>query len=296
VDPDGGGVTADIGVSDVFASTCIALPGGLPSNVQDFLGPVQTMTFIVPHASTQTTISAEAAYYVFGFGAASGADPWVNESFIFHRNDQSGTQRMIARAIGVDAAVWKGTLTANSADLRQHVVAAGSTNAEATIGILAADEADDNRATLNVLAYQHVGQTCSYYPDRDLASNEKKNVRDGHYIIWGPMHFLTTVDDKQHPRNPLAGDVIAYITGTKAPPVGLDLIYLEAQRHVVPQCAMRVSRKQEIGPIEPYTPAEPCGCYYDKVANGQTTCATCNSDAECAATGGICRYHYCETP
>src|SRR5262249_34715607 len=53
-------VNADIGVSDVFANTCFKLPGGLPSNVGDFLGPVQSMTFVVPQGSTQTSISAEA--------------------------------------------------------------------------------------------------------------------------------------------------------------------------------------------------------------------------------------------
>ena len=56
------GVIADVGMSDVFASTCFPLPGGLPSNLQDFLGPVQTMTFVVPKTSPERSISAEAAY------------------------------------------------------------------------------------------------------------------------------------------------------------------------------------------------------------------------------------------
>ena len=47
---------------------------------------------------------------------------------------------------------------------------------------------------LNILAYQNTGQRCGYYPDRDANSNEKQNVRDGHYAIWGPMHFLTRID------------------------------------------------------------------------------------------------------
>src|SRR6266536_1245038 len=33
LDVDAGGATADIGVSDVFASTCTPLPNGLPTNV-----------------------------------------------------------------------------------------------------------------------------------------------------------------------------------------------------------------------------------------------------------------------
>ncbi len=291
-----GGAVADIGISDVFPETCAPLPNGLPSNVQDFQGPVQSMTFVVPHSSTQDAISAEAAYYVFGFGADSGVDPWTDESFLFRRNAQSGTQRMIAAAIGVDAAIWKGAGTASSSDLRQQVIAAGNGHAEAALGILAADEADENRATLDVLAYQHYGQTCAYYPDRDASSNEKQNVRDGHYLIWGPTHLLTTVDGNRHPSNPVASSIIGYLVGTKVPPVGLDLIYLDAQRHVIPQCAMRVSRSQEIGPLTPYAPADPCGCYYEKVANGTTDCKACDSDKDCSGASALCRYHYCESP
>jgi ABC-type phosphate transport system substrate-binding protein len=288
-----GGLVANIGVSDVFASTCAPLPNGLPSNVVDFLGPVQAMTFVVPKASSQDTISAEAAYYVFGFGNESGAAPWTDENVIFQRNDQSGTQRMIAAAIGVDANLWRGTKTTSSSDLRQQVIAAGSTNAEGAIGILSADDADTNRATLSVLAYQHFGQACGTYPDRDASSNEKENVRNGNYLIWGPMHLLTTVDNAQRASNPIAADIIGYIVGTKAPPAGLDLVALEAEHHVVPQCAMHVSRAQELGPLSAYEPTEPCGCYYEKLANGASSCRSCTSDNDCDA-GTVCSFHYCE--
>ena len=288
------GLMADIGVSDVFASTCINLPNGLPSNIIDFLGPVQTMTFVVPRGSSQPSISAEAAYYVFGFGADSGAEPWTQEAFLFQRNDQSGTQRMISRAIRLDAGVWRGVSAASSGDMRQKVIAAGNVEPEGTLGILATDEADDNRATLKVLAYQHFGQSCGYFPDREPTSYEKQNVRDGHYVIWGPLHLLTTVDGNGRPTKATAGDVISYIVGTKPPPAGLDLIYLEAQRHVVPQCAMRVTRTQEIGPLLPNTPASPCGCYYDQLTDGSTSCTPCNVDSDCAASGIICSYHFCE--
>jgi ABC-type phosphate transport system substrate-binding protein len=288
-----GGVVADIGVSDVFAGTCTTLPNGLPSNVVDFLGPVQAMTFVVPKASTQDNISAEAAYYIYGFGGQSGVAPWTDEAFIFQRADTSGTQQMIANAIGVGASLWHGTHTMSSSDLRQQVTAAGNTDAEATIGILSADEADENRATLSVLAYQHYGQTCAFYPDRDASSNEKQNVRDGHYLIWGPVHLLATVDGTHRPSNPLAAQIVSYILGTLTPPAGLDLVALEASRHIVPQCAMRVTRAQELGPLTDYTPTEPCGCYYEKLANGATACTPCVGNNECGATE-ICTYGYCE--
>lgn len=285
-------ITVDIGVSDVFATTCAKLPGGLPSNVADFLGPVQPMTFVTPKTSTQTSISAEAAYYVFGFGSESGAAPWTNEALLFQRDEQSGTQRMIATALGVEAARWRGTRTTSSGDMRTKVSTA--LPAEGALGILSTDVAQESRAVLKVLAYQHFDQTCGYYPDFDEASNEKQNVRDGHYAIWGPLHLLTVVNADGYPRNAHAANIIGFITGTKPPPFGLDLIALEAQRHVVPPCAMRVRRSDEMGPMQSYAPAQACGCYYEKVANGSTSCTPCQSKVECPSSAQVCSYGYCE--
>jgi hypothetical protein len=286
-------IVADIGASDVFATTCAPLPGGLPSNVGDFLGPVQPMTFVVPKGSTEVSISGEAAYYIFGFGAESGAEPWTLESFIFQRDALSGTQQMIAAAIGIEASRWKGIHTTGSGDLKSRVTA--STDPARTIGILSTDVAQDNRATVNVLAYQHFGQTCGYYPDRDITSNEKQNVRDGHYAIWGPLHLLTVLNNLGYPRDPTVADIIGILTGTTPAPLGLDLIALEAQRHVVPQCAMRVKRTEEMGPLASFAPPGACGCYYDKVANGTTTCTPCSKRTDCPSAAPVCSYGYCET-
>jgi ABC-type phosphate transport system substrate-binding protein len=285
-------VLADIGASDVFATTCRSLPGGLPSNVGDFLGPVQPMTFVVPKASREVSISAEAAYYVYGFGADSGVEPWTLETAIFQRDPNSGTQRMMATAIGVDADRWRGTPTTGSDDLKTKVSTAA--DAAHAIGILATDVAQENRPILNVLAYQHFDQTCGYYPDKDITSNEKQNVRDGHYAIWGPLHLFTVLNNQGYAVKSVVGDIIGFMTGTKSPPLGLDLIALQAQRHVVPQCAMRVKRTEEMGPLASFAPPGACGCYYDKVANGTTSCTPCSSKTECPSTAPVCSYGYCE--
>ena len=84
---------------------------------RDILGPVQAMTFVAHKTSVERAISAEAAYYVYGFGAQSAVSPWTYEGLIFRRDAQSGTQRMIAAAIGVPAERWKGTATTSSGDL-----------------------------------------------------------------------------------------------------------------------------------------------------------------------------------
>ncbi len=162
------------------------------------------------------------------------------------------------------------------------------------IGILSTDVAQESRPILSVLAYQHFGQTCGYYPDREITSNEKQNVRDGHYAIWGPLHLFTVLNNMGYPLKPVVADIIGFMTGTKAPPLGLDLIALEAQRHVVPQCAMRVKRTEEMGPLASFAPSGACGCYYDKVANGSTSCTPCMSKTECPGSAPTCSYGYCE--
>jgi len=175
------GVVAHVGISDVFATTCFQLPGGLPTSVGDILGPVQAMIFVAYKTSVERAISAEAAYYIYGFGAASAVPPWTYEGLIFRRDAQSGTQRMIAAAIGVPAERWKGTGTTSSGDLLTRL---GMVNfPDQSIGILSAEVAQDNRATVRVLAYQHFGQKCAVFPDRDKTSNDKMNVRNDLYPI-----------------------------------------------------------------------------------------------------------------
>ena len=71
----------------MFASTCFQLPGGLPATVADTLGPVQAMAFVAHRSSSERAISAEAAYYVYGFGAQSPVAPWTHEGLIFRRDD-----------------------------------------------------------------------------------------------------------------------------------------------------------------------------------------------------------------
>jgi ABC-type phosphate transport system substrate-binding protein len=292
------GVQADIGISDVFAETCQSLPNGLPSNIIDNLGPVQAMTFAVPTTSSEHAISAEAAFYVFGFGNESGVTPWTDETSLFVRSATSGTQQMIGTAISVPAAKWKGVSETGSSDVVTALINAGQgATPSSAIGILAADVADAHRDTLRELAYRHFGQNCGYLPDAAPNKFDKRNVRDGHYAIWGPIHLLKRTDIDV-PNQPNIQKAIDYVTGNQDPP-GLDLIAFEATNHVIPQCAMRVRRTLEMGPMTSTTPAKPCGCYYEYSANTATSCTSCQTLNECPA-GWSCPIHqgmgFCEPP
>ncbi len=292
VDP--AGVVVDIGVSDVFATSC---PGvaSLPASVGDFFGPNQVMELVVPAASSQASISAEAAYFVFGFGKAGMVTPWLDDSQIFVRSPTSGTQQMIARAITVPAEKWKGVSLAKSGDVLTSV--ASSVSPEAAIGILAADVADANRDKVKTLAFEAFKQkTCGFWPDSTATSFDKRNVRDGHYPIWGPLHFFANVGANNVPTKPDAATLIGYFTGKVSVPAGVNLLDLEISAHTVPACAMKVQRTTELGDISAFTPAQACGCYFESKLAGSPAagCTACTGDAQCGGTTTHCRYGYCE--
>lgn len=285
--------TVDIGVSDVYAESCNVT--SLPSAVKDFHGPIQAMTFVVPSASTQTIISAEAAYLVYGFGNDSEVSPWTDDTKIEQRSATSGTQQMISAFINVPAAKWKGHANAASGDVLTSLDAsAAGGNADKAIGILATDQADKNRSKVKVLGYQHYKQSCAYWPDSTSTSFDKANIRDGHYPIWGPLHmFAKTTDGNVSNAN--AKKIIDALSGAEIPE-GLDLIQLEAKSGVVPACAMTVTRTKDGGELASFAPDKMCGCKFEKEATGATPdgCKSCEKNEDCSGSTPVCNFNFCE--
>jgi ABC-type phosphate transport system substrate-binding protein len=309
-----GGVVANLGVSDVFADSCSNI-GELPDGVKDFQGPIQVMNFVVPigaDASIQS-ISAEAAYLVYGFDVssdnpdtgASWADgtPWTVKDSIWARNGSSGTQSMIGKAIGVDPASWPissytdGNTVAHNTGSSGGMVAKIGTptgDIDATIGILASTELDDNRSTIRGLAYQHYGQICGYWPDSTSSSKDKLNVRNGRYAIWGPLHMFTKVDGQGAPESETVADLIGYIDGSKSLD-GVDLLALAASKNVVPVCAMEVSRSEELGEYQSVNPSCTCAYLDARGELDEDACKTCDNDDDCTeGNKTTCSYGYCE--
>jgi hypothetical protein len=285
-----GGQHVDVGVSDVYASSCTGIT--VPASVTDRLGPVQAMELVIPKASTETAITAEEAYFVFGFGGAMGmAAPWLDVTLQFIRNTGSGTQQMIARAIGVPANKMLGTDSGSSGGVAT-MVGGSTTNPNATIGILGADVYDVNRTTLSNLAFRAFGQWAAYYPDSTATAFDKRNVRDGHYVIWGNMHFLQNTTGGM----PISANgklLIDYIQGVAPGTQPFDIVQIETNAHVIPDCAMKVKRSGEVSNLSLYDPPAPCGCFFDSlVGTPSASCTACTMDAQCGA--GKCRHGFCE--
>jgi hypothetical protein len=192
-----------------------------------------------------------------------------------------------AANISVPGDKWKGVKLDGSA----MVVSGINGGTAAAIGILGAEVYDANRATMKALAYRAKGQYAAYYPDSSSSSRDKKNVRDGHYTVWSPTIWMDTVDaGTGAPARPDARYVIDLVAGkTVTPAPSFGMIDVIAAVGLVPDCAMKVNRTFEGGPLALYRPAESCTCKYESLVD-TSSCATCT--ASCAT--GTCRNGFCE--
>jgi hypothetical protein len=274
--------------------------------VGDFLGPIQAYEFIVPYQSTQTVISAEAAYFIFGFNAGSSTPgypvaPWTVPANIITRNNQSGAAIITALALGVPLADLTKTGTGFFTDGKTN---AGSLNAvasatgpaiESTLGFCSAETAETAPPMkIKILAYQHYKQQCGWLPNSTPTVFDKINVRNGHYPLWANVHFVAAVDANNTPTNTNAQQVIGWFQGTVAPPSGVDVDTLTVKASAILDCAMEVKRTSDVGPLLPYAPAAPCGCFFEATATGTTQCTACTSSSSCPASATHCRKGYCE--
>lgn len=285
-------IPADIVLSDVFPTTCASFPNGLGS-VTDFQGPALGFGFIVHPDSVAESISAEAAYLVYGFGGVDKVvPPWTNTDTIFHRDPNSGTENIFAKTIGLDVTRWTGTSVNSTSVLLSSVAEATDEAVDTAIGGAGLSILDQRREDLRVLPYQHYEQTCGYYPDSTEAALDKRNIRDGHYPIWGVVHILTRTDGAGIPVKDGANRFINLVLGT-AEIADLDPIALEADSGLIPQCAMRVIREEDGGPLASYQPDRACGCYYESLV-GESDCEECTTSASCPDEAPNCSYGFCE--
>ena len=277
---------------------CAAVTPADVATLSDSLGPVGTVNLLVPNASSQQSISSEALYFVYGFGGDAGeAEPWVLDAAIGTRNANSFAGIYVALAAGVPVSrlATSGTdvLTNNGAITFLNTTAAGG-NAEAAIAFSSGEVADANRATIRTLAYQARGQECAYWPDSSATTFDKISVRDGHYDLWSASHFYARATGGVITHAPTR-DLIGWITGAIAAPLALNVLDITIANKNIPQCAMRVARVGDLGPLMSFLPDEPCGCYFESEATGSTSCATCTADADCtAAAAPTCRFGFCE--
>lgn len=282
------GEVAHLGLCDVFAERCIPGFTGLPPDVEDSLGPIQVFMFATPKTSPEEVISRNGAYTVFGF--ASGVQPWVDPLRILRRHSASGTQQFLAAAIGLPVDVWRGVRIQGSGEMFNRLRDLPSD----AIGITSADVTDDpaKRPEIRTLAYQHTGQSCGFLPDTTRSSWDKRNVRDGHYYLWSPLHMFARVASGTIKHGPTR-ELVNVLRGVTILPE-FDLIATLKFSGLVPRCAMAVARAGESGDLRPSQAELPCDCAFEAATPGATSCASCAVDDACPAARPKCRFGYCE--
>ena len=264
---------------------------GLAPGFGEFLGPVQPLDFVVPADSTQQSISTEAAYYIWGFDASASnltVSPWGTPADIFTRSASS----FVALFVGLDTAVPVATVAAhgtqestNSATVTALNALNGTANAESGIGFVSGEVADGNRSEIKVLAYQHTGQTCGYWPDSTIDAFDKVNVRSGQYWLWSPVHFYAAINSSNQITDANTASFIGLFTGTATPPTGVNVFGAEVAAYTVPTCAMQAGRDGDLAAPYSYAPPTPCSCEFDFATNNTnkpSTCKTCTEDSGCS--------------
>jgi hypothetical protein len=305
-------------------------PSGYPEGFGTVTAPVQTLNIIVDKDSSQKSISAEALYYILGFGAGATdheVAPWTNPSHVVTRNPTSFASQFLAASIFGDdksgRAVYddpgkNGSLaTASSStgyngrlgfrggtqnDVITQIDTFGNTNAESPIGyvsgsaVIGDEKASGGRKT-KVLAYQHYDQTCGYWPDSTESSHDKANVRNGKYHFWTPGHFFAHVGSGSAPDlerlvNPDVATFFNAFVGSD----NTDVLNLVIDNGDLPLCAMNVTREGLDGPISSVAPEDPCGCFFESRVAGTPQCDSCREghDDDCSEAGAVCRRGYCE--
>jgi hypothetical protein len=284
---NGTGVLTDIGESEIFASTCGMTP--TPA-VQEFTGPIETMVFAVPIGSGETTITAAAAREVFGLGGSDGnhATPWTDPTYFYVRNVNTATQQMFAHAIGVPADMFWGIDEGSAQNVQGALGLVAPDKWSNAIGILGTDFYERDSGNLKALAFQATGQTAAYWPDSSTKARDKRNVRDGHYPVWGPLHFFTGM--------PYSANAGAFLTALVVPSLNKDVLDAYVQSSFVPPCAMVVSRDSEAEDIQSYKPPVTCRCYFEAAVPGgvlPSDCHLCASNPDCPGVQK-CNVGYCE--
>ncbi|HEX3343117.1 MAG TPA: hypothetical protein VHS09_01040 [Polyangiaceae bacterium] len=300
VDPNGAPI--QLGIAALFVETCGLGDPPAGTSLALVKGPVQAYTFVVPTASDEQAIWAEEAYYAFGFGDANKLAPWNDQELMFIRPPSKSTLVATAANILVPPNKWHGVPENASTDVVTAV--ASSPSPEPTIGILGAEVYDaDRSAGIKTLAFRAYGQQHAFFPDSTSTSFDKQNVRDGHYTLWSPTVYITPVDAGGTPVSAAVAyleDLVLGVEGETPPDGGapIDGLADVVSVGLIPDCAMRVTRSADGGPLALYSPSAPCGCFFKSQIPGATPgaspsgCTACTADATCG--GGKCRHGFCE--
>jgi hypothetical protein len=195
----------------------------LPADVGDFTGPIQTVNIITGAGSNESSISAEALYFIYGFGADGKVQPWVNPAHTVQRTASSFVQLFVAAAINVPPGAFKGgvTETANPAVADDVVRSA----ARATAGrdrVRSGSTADATTASRRSSRRRSVMWLLAGF-DGDRTRQGQRAQRS---VLPVDARTLLHARRFEEDCRPGRRESIGWFNGTVDPPEGLDVVAL----------------------------------------------------------------------
>jgi hypothetical protein len=322
-------LNADVALADVYFDGCpnydakilrdpnVNYGSAAAPPAVDFLGPIQSMVFITTPANFSSQyFLLEEAQNILACGTGGKAYPYVDPHQLFLYDHESGFTNgiplMTYHCLNLpvtfyprspDVATFIKPSFYPQPELAMIAQIQTSINPTAAFGFVSGENYDENRDTLKSLALVGPGQGSgnrAYYPDSDAISRDRRNVRDGHYTIQGPLHMIARAGTDNVPTSAMAQRFINWMQGKPGmpgeAPLPFNILDVFAETGVVPQCAMKVIRDTECGPFKPYQDQAPCGCYFESKATGNAIpsgCTPCQATSECSG-GHICSFGFCE--
>jgi hypothetical protein len=308
------GKGADLVINDVAWTSCAAAysanpsnPAPLPSTFSEFSGPVQGLVPIVANSFIQyNDIMVEELLDLYICLSNGNILTFTADQFIFDYNSMtSGMRELFARGLGLPNAsefvTGAGSIITAETMVTSSVAPAISPNQ--TIGYTSTEFYDQYRGSVRALKVRGVNQKLAYWPDSDVTKTDKLNIREGRYTLQGALRLVAAVDSNGVPTPEVAKHVIDWFQGNPVQDPTLQLPFdineIYAARGVVPQCAMKVTKKQgDIPVFSHYRPTQPCHCSFQVLATGETDipgCVACTgTDASACQDNQVCSHGYCE--
>jgi hypothetical protein len=303
----------DLVINDVGYTSCVLSYGTvanakLPAGLGEFQGPVQGLVPVVASSYTYyNDITVEELQDLYVCGAVAKILTFTDGGQIFDYNCvNSGMRELWSRGVGLangSALNYQIGLGCNSnltAETMVTVAVAASTSPDVTIGYTSTEFYDQYRDKVHALKVRGLNQKLAYWPDSDVTNADKLNIREGRYMLQGTLRLVAAVDASGKATNAGARHMIDWFQGNVPESADLQLPFdvnaIYAQRGVVPQCAMKVTRDGDLPVFKHYTPARPCHCAFQSLATGSASiegCVPCKDASACQA-GQQCSYGYCE--
>ena len=167
--------------------------------MSDYTGPVVPFVLSVPSASTQVSISAEAAHIVFGNGGKRPAPAAAS------RTRRRGPTRPTTSSATATPARRCSRRISSTCPRPSSGASTASRRTTCATRCWRRRRRSSRSAFCRSIMPTRTAATCAacicsrrvrsagFLPDTNKNSFDKMNVRDGHYPLWGYVHFFTPI-------------------------------------------------------------------------------------------------------